>query len=55
MSAPNVILDLVKRELLAKNLASRNPSLTQRELNYAVQVTIDRIIFHETRSFDVFR
>jgi hypothetical protein len=33
------------RELLAKNLASRNPSLTQRLLNYAVQVTIDRIIF----------
>jgi len=33
------------RDLLAKNLASRNSSLTQRELNYAVQVTIDRIIF----------
>ncbi len=33
------------RELLAKNLALRNPKLTQRELNYAVQVTIDRIIF----------
>ncbi len=32
------------RELLAKNLALRNP-LSQRELNYAVQVTIDRIIF----------
>ncbi|MGO8685436.1 MAG: N-6 DNA methylase, partial [Thermoleophilia bacterium] len=33
------------RGLLAHNLALRNPSLTTRELNYAVQVTIDRIIF----------
>jgi type I restriction-modification system DNA methylase subunit len=33
------------RDMLAKNLALRNPKLTQRELNYAVQVTIDRIIF----------
>jgi len=33
------------RELLAKNIALRNPTLTQRELNYAVQVTIDRILF----------
>ena len=33
------------RELLAHNLALRNPGLTQRELNYAVQMTIDRIIF----------
>jgi hypothetical protein len=33
------------REMLAKNLALRNPQLSQRELNYAVQVTIDRIIF----------
>ncbi|MCK9374666.1 MAG: N-6 DNA methylase [Syntrophobacterales bacterium] len=33
------------RELLAKNIALRNPALTQRHLNYAVQVTIDRIIF----------
>lgn len=33
------------RELLARNLALRNPSLTVRELNYAVQMTIDRIIF----------
>jgi len=33
------------RELLAKNIALRNPDLSQRELNYAVQVTIDRIIF----------
>src|SRR5256885_2431547 len=33
------------REMLAKHLASCNKSLTQRELNYAVQMTIDRIIF----------
>jgi hypothetical protein len=33
------------RESLAKNFALRNPSLTTRELNYAVQMTIDRIIF----------
>lgn len=33
------------RELLAKNIALRNSSLTNRELNYAVQKTIDRIIF----------
>ena len=33
------------RELLARNLALRNPGLTQRELNFAVQLTIDRIIF----------
>lgn len=33
------------RELLARNFALRNPSLTTRELNYAVQMTIDRIIF----------
>ncbi len=33
------------REVLARNLALRNPDLTQRELNYAVQRTIDRIIF----------
>ena len=30
---------------LARNLALRNPSLSQRDLNYAVQMTIDRIIF----------
>src|SRR5207248_2025449 len=30
---------------LAKNLANRNPDLSQRDLNYTVQVTIDRIIF----------
>src|SRR6266700_6631885 len=33
------------REMLAKQLALRNKKLTQRELNYAVQMTIDRIIF----------
>jgi predicted type IV restriction endonuclease len=33
------------RDSLARNIALRNPSLTQRELNYAVQATIDRIIF----------
>ncbi len=33
------------RELLAKNIALRNPELSQRALNYAVQQTIDRVIF----------
>jgi type I restriction-modification system DNA methylase subunit len=33
------------RDLLARNLAQRNPNLTARELNYAVQMTIDRIVF----------
>ena len=33
------------RDLLAKNIALRNPDLSQRELNFAVQSTIDRIIF----------
>ena len=34
------------RELLAKNLALRNPELENvRQLNYAVQMTIDRIVF----------
>jgi len=33
------------RTELARNLALRNRWLTQRELNYAVQATIDRIIF----------
>ncbi|MFA7005161.1 MAG: restriction endonuclease subunit M, partial [Verrucomicrobiia bacterium] len=33
------------RELLARNLALRNPQLTQRELNFAVTRTIDRVIF----------
>jgi len=33
------------REMLARNIALRNPQLTRRELNFAVQRTIDRIIF----------
>ncbi|KAF0109634.1 MAG: type ii site-specific deoxyribonuclease [Chloroflexi bacterium] len=33
------------REELARNLALRNPSLTQRDINFSVQTTIDRIIF----------
>ncbi|HVB73680.1 MAG TPA: type I restriction endonuclease [Ktedonobacteraceae bacterium] len=33
------------REMLARHLALRNKNLTQRELNFAVQMTIDRIIF----------
>ncbi len=33
------------RELLSRNIALRNPDLTQRELNFAVQQTIDRIVF----------
>ncbi len=33
------------RELLARNIALRNPNLSQRELNYAVQQTIDRVVF----------
>jgi predicted type IV restriction endonuclease len=33
------------RELLARNIALRNPHLSQRELNFAVQHTIDRLIF----------
>ncbi len=33
------------RDLLARNIALRNPNLTQRELNFSVQRTIDRIIF----------
>jgi hypothetical protein len=33
------------REALARNLALRNPNLTTRELNFAVQQTIDRIVF----------
>ena len=33
------------RKELATNIAARNPSLSQRELNFAVQRTIDRIIF----------
>ncbi len=33
------------REILAKHIALRNRGLTERDLNHAVQVTIDRIIF----------
>jgi len=33
------------RKLLAVGIALRNPSLTEEEINYAVQQTIDRIIF----------
>jgi len=33
------------RDLFARNIALRNPDLSTRELNYAVQRTIDRIIF----------
>jgi len=33
------------RAVLARNLALRNPQLDVRELNYAVQNTIDRIVF----------
>jgi type I restriction-modification system DNA methylase subunit len=33
------------RDLLARNIALRNPGLKQRQLNFAVQRTIDRIIF----------
>ncbi|MBI4685363.1 MAG: Eco57I restriction-modification methylase domain-containing protein [Nitrospirae bacterium] len=33
------------RDMLARNIAMRNPDLSQRELNFAVQRTIDRIIF----------
>lgn len=33
------------RENLARNIAVRNPALSVSELNYAVQATIDRIVF----------
>lgn len=33
------------REILARNFALRNPGLSSRDLNFAVQRTIDRIIF----------
>jgi type I restriction-modification system DNA methylase subunit/predicted type IV restriction endonuclease len=33
------------RDALARNIALRNPGLTERDVNYAVQLTIDRIIF----------
>lgn len=43
----NAFLDEIEkwRESLAKNIALRNPELSQRGLNYSVQQTIDRIIF----------
>ncbi|HEX8597369.1 MAG TPA: TaqI-like C-terminal specificity domain-containing protein [Chloroflexia bacterium] len=33
------------REKLAVSIASRNPHLSQRDLNHAVQLTIDRVLF----------
>ncbi|QOJ07846.1 MAG: Eco57I restriction-modification methylase domain-containing protein [Planctomycetia bacterium] len=33
------------RDILARNLALRNPDLSQHDLNFAIQRTIDRIIF----------
>jgi predicted type IV restriction endonuclease len=33
------------RDLLAKNIALRNPGIEARDLNFAVQATIDRIVF----------
>ncbi len=33
------------RDTLAHNIALRNPALDNRQLNYAVQITIDRLIF----------
>lgn len=33
------------RDWLARNIAARNAGISQRELNYAVQTTIDRIVF----------
>ncbi|MFH1352421.1 MAG: DNA methyltransferase, partial [bacterium] len=33
------------REMLAKNIAIRNPALTQRAVNFSVQKIIDRLIF----------
>lgn len=33
------------RSLLARNVALRNPQISQQELNFAVQRTIDRIVF----------
>ncbi|MEW6108884.1 MAG: N-6 DNA methylase [Nitrospirota bacterium] len=33
------------RDIFARNIALRNPKLSQRELNFSVQRTIDRIIF----------
>ncbi len=33
------------RDTLARNIALRNPALDNRQLNFAVQITIDRLIF----------
>ena len=33
------------REILAKNIALRNPALNTKDLNYAVQVIVNRIVF----------
>ena len=33
------------RDLLAMNITLRNPDLSQKELNFSVQSTIERIIF----------
>ncbi|MFH0862245.1 MAG: N-6 DNA methylase [Candidatus Altiarchaeota archaeon] len=33
------------RDMLARNIAIRNPNLSLREMNFAVQTTIDRIVF----------
>jgi type I restriction-modification system DNA methylase subunit/predicted type IV restriction endonuclease len=33
------------RDVMARHLALRNPQLSQRELNFAVQITLDRIVF----------
>ncbi len=33
------------REILARNIALRNPELDTRDLNYAVQATVNRIVF----------
>ena len=33
------------RDMLARNLALRNPDLTQHDLNFTVQRTIDRVVF----------
>lgn len=40
------LLEIEKwRSFLAENVADLNPTITQRELNFAVQRTIDRVIF----------
>jgi hypothetical protein len=43
----DVFLDEIEtwRDLLARNIALRNPELNQHELNFSVQRTIDRVIF----------